>query len=192
MKNYLIVVLLFFVSFVSFASFAFEDVTKVYSDSVEISLRKEHSPFLASVLSAAVPGAGQIYNKKYWKVPIVLAGISTGVYFFSKNVTDYKLYKDAYIQRQSYESDTSSYIPDQFFGLISDLELLNKVESAHKNYELAIVGTLVFYVLNIVDASVDAHLFNFDVSDDLSMKIEPKFNALGASSFTGISFKVSF
>jgi hypothetical protein len=184
MNKYFIILIIVLTGLASFGQgdifVEVEDSTSTLIDDLE-----NHSPVIASALSAIVPGAGQVYNRKYWKLPIVYAGLGVGYYFFSQNYTQYKAYKEAYIDRQH------DILGDDF-SEISDAELESRVASTHKNYELAIVGTLVVYVLNIVDASVDAHLFYFDISDDLSMNIQPTISPMLFSNRTSAGLSLTF
>ena len=127
---------------------------------------KKHSPRKASVYSAILPGAGQVYNKKYWKIPIVYAALGSAAYFTYENRQKYEKYQNALLIRK--EGGT-----DEYDGL-SDSQLITMMEYYERNKELSIIMTAAIYILNIVDASVDAHLFDFDVSEDLSLNTTPK------------------
>ena len=135
-------------------------------------LMKIHTSKKAALLSAIIPGGGQVYNKKYWKIPLIYgAGIGLA-YVFSGNYREYNKYRDSYITRISVEKD-SSYVGPDYFENISNSGLQSESERTQKNYELAAVGIVLVYALQIVDATVDAHLKTFDVSDDLSLGIRP-------------------
>lgn len=142
------------------------------------STRKPHSPKLATIMSAVVPGAGQVYNRKWWKLPIIYGGFAGLGYAIVFNSNELKAYKDAYLIR----IDDDSTNVDQFDGIYTDANLLELQEFHRRNRDFAIVGAFVLYALNIIDANVDAHLFDFDVSEDLSMKVEPKTMGLGFNS----------
>ena len=131
-----------------------------------------HNPKKAILLSAVLPGAGQIYNKKYWKAPIVWAGIGVCGYFIRNNHLLYSDYKSALIQR----ADTSIKEPDKYLGVYSSDQLITLQDQYRQSRDLLIIVTTLVYVLNVVDALVDAHLFSFDVSDDLSLQINPYSN----------------
>lgn len=185
----------FVLSLLVFVTFSLQaQENKLVGDTVKVKKEKEHSPMLASTLSAVLPGAGQVYNHKIWKVPIVYAGLGAGAYFFTKNYSNYLVYRQAYVQRQAYTAYPDQYVEDQFYGVMSDIELKSRVADAHRYFELAIVGTLAFYVLNIVDASVDAHLFNFDVSDDLSFNIVPVIDPMSNNNsfYKGVGVNIKF
>jgi len=138
-----------------------------------------HSPKKAMLLSTFPPGAGQVYNKKWWKVPIIYAGIGISVYAAFWNQDQFDLYRNAWNIRNDGNEDTK----DDFDGIYSDLQLIQIQNYYDKNKEVSIAIAVGFYALNILDANVDAHLFEFDVSDDISMKIEP--TVMGFSRYTG-------
>ena len=126
---------------------------------------KAHSPRKASIYSAVCPGLGQIYNHKYWKVPIVYLGFGVCVGSTIYNARNFAHYKDKYIYML--EHDLKEYEEQT-------LPEVKWYKDTHKRYrDLFAIITAGFYVLQIVDASVDAHLFDFDVGDDLSMIIDP-------------------
>lgn len=133
------------------------------------SLSLLHSPKKASIYSAILPGLGQAYNKKYWKIPVIYAGFATLGYFIVTNNNKYQDYKDAYIAR--IDDDPSTV--DDYTDIYSDQDLVTLKDFYRRNRDLAIIGAGVLYVLNILDASVDAHMFYFDVNDNLSMRITP-------------------
>jgi hypothetical protein len=172
-----IVVLLF--SFLNIASWAQkEDSTYTPSPAPTLSfsmrMKKkwdmEHSPLKATAYSALLPGAGQLYNKKYWKAPIVWAGIGTCVYFIADNTRNYRLYRDAYIAENDADPSTLPQVqvnPEQFRDL-------NEAQNTYKRWlDISYMALAGVYVLQLIDANVDAHLFYFDVSPDLSLLIHP-------------------
>jgi len=128
-----------------------------------------HSPRKASIYSAILPGLGQAYNKKYWKIPVVYTGIGAFTYLALDNNKEFNRYKNAYIQR-------TEGLQDEFLGTLNDQALLNEMDRWRKFRDYCIIGVTVIYVLQIVDANVDANLYNFDVSDDLSLRLAPSFN----------------
>lgn len=127
------------------------------------------APARAAFYSALVPGLGQAHNKKYWKIPIVYAGMASGLYFYKRNNDDYNRFRDAYKRR------LAGYTDDEFYGdgteaLISSDRLINAQRSAQKNKSLSLMVTLGFYLLNIIDANVDAHLQQYEMLEDLSIQ----------------------
>lgn len=128
-----------------------------------------HSPKRAAVLSAVLPGAGQAYNKKYWKIPIIYGGFAGLAYAIRFNNQEYKIYKDAFKARLDGDESTT----DPFAGIYSENDLTTLKDFYRRNRDLSIIGTGLLYLLNIVDASVDAHLFNFNVNENLSLNVMP-------------------
>ena len=146
---------------------------------------KKHSPHKASIYSAILPGAGQVYNKKYWKVPIVYTALGSAVYFTFNNQQKYNQYRDAFLLRQ----DGSK---DEYDGIYSDSQLITIMEYYERNKELSIIMVAAVYILNIVDASVDAHLFDFDVSEDLSLHTTPKLMQTQKGYQPALSLQMNF
>lgn len=143
------------------------------------SLTKEHSPGKAARMSAFLPGLGQAYNRKYWKIPIVYAALGVSTYYIIKNNNKYQKYRDAYTTRTDNDSTTTTNLK------YTTKNLKLRRDFYRRNLELSIIITAGIYVLNIVDAAVDAYLYYFDVSDDLSMRIQPEVNAFSPGNFRG-------
>jgi len=159
----LLLLLLFAGSFLtSFGQFTVKD-------SLNEAENRFHSPRKAAAFSAILPGAGQVYNKKYWKLPIIYAGLGTAGYFVYTNNQSYRLYRNALIA----ELDTDPETVNQTEYNTSQLNQLQ--ETYHRWRDLSIFAFAGIYILQIIDATVDAHLFYFDVSDDLSLVILPSF-----------------
>ncbi len=133
-------------------------------------LEKQHSPTKATIMSMCLPGLGQIYNKKYWKVPIIYAGFGVFSYLIVFNTNYYLTYKSAYIE--SFNGDSTGNYSD-IVRKYSKESILSAREYYRRNLEITIIFTAIWYILNIVDAAVDAHLFTFDIKNDLSLRIEP-------------------
>lgn len=148
------------------------------------------SPKKAALLSTLLPGAGQVYNKKYWKLPIIYGGAAGLAYSFQFNQSRYIKYRDAY----KYRIDNDASTTDNYIGVYSDENLNTLQKYYHRYRDLTVIGFAALYALNIIDASVDAHLSTFDVSDNLSMKIEPTLiNTFGMNNYTtGLSLKLKF
>ena len=133
----------------------------------------------ATTLSTIFPGAGQIYNKSYWRVPIVWGGLASTIYTIDWNNRGYQRFKKAYSLRIDYDKNPGNYpngAADEFRGAYSATFLKNLKDSYRRNRDLCIILTAGVYLLQILDAHVDAHLQDYDISDDLSMNVEPYFN----------------
>lgn len=131
-----------------------------------------HNVGRAALYSAIIPGLGQAYNGKYWKIPIVYGAIGTAGYFIYYWYDFYDELKTAYIYRTDEDPLTIDYLYDY---IATDEYLLQKVSQAKQYTDLMVVLTAAAYLLNIVDAVVDAHLYDFNVSDDLSLNLQPYF-----------------
>lgn len=144
------------------------------------------SPSRAAFYSAILPGLGQAYNKKYWKIPIVYAAMGTGIYFYINNNKQYNRYRTAYKQRLA-------GIKDEFSLVVPDSDaLIEAQEFYQRNRDLSLLLTVVAYVLNIVDANVDAHLLQFNVSDDLSFRPHIDQNEIDFNRNLGLTLNFKF
>ncbi len=129
-----------------------------------------HSPAKATIFSTMLPGLGQIYNQRYWKVPVIYGGLATAAYSLEFNNRQYNRFRKAY----NYASDgDDSTVPevDQ-----SQEALKNYRDAYRRNRDLSVIVMMGIYALNIIDANVDAHFYNFDISDNLALKVEPMTN----------------
>ncbi|MBK8500399.1 MAG: hypothetical protein IPL52_16660 [Flavobacteriales bacterium] len=149
--------------------------------------RYGHSPRKASILSAVLPGAGQVYNRKYWKVPIVIGGLGVSYAFIRENNSQYQRYKDAYLAL----TDNDPGTVDEFEGRFSAQSVLNVADTYRKWRDLSYIAIGAVYILNIVDASVDAHFVRFDVGRDLGLNVGPSL-PLAAQGTAGLSFSLAF
>ena len=201
-RFFLLVTILF--SLVSHKSYSQQKDSVVFSHDSTIVLEKKndtlkkrvYSPRSAAIRSAILPGLGQIYNKKYWKLPIVYGALGATSYVFFDNLKTYKEYRFAYKARVlAAATDT----------LIRDSTLYNRLKPEYKIYDPNSIRTardqfrqyidysvlvfVLFWGLNVIDAAVDAHLKGFDVSPDLTLKIKPTY--IPALNAPGISFVLS-
>ena len=119
-------------------------------------------PTKAAFYSAILPGLGQAYNKKYWKIPIVYGALGASMYFYLDNNKKYHSVRDAYKRR------LAGFTDDQY-DYLDDARLIQAQRFYQRNRDLSLLVTIGFYVLNIVDANVDAHLMQFNVNDNLSV-----------------------
>ena len=147
----------------------------------------------ATTLSTICPGAGQIYNRSYWKVPIVLGGIATMGYVINFNNRGYERFKLAY----DLVTDGDETTVDEFNGRYSADYLKKLKNNYRRNRDLSIIITAGLYVLNIIDAHVDAHMKDYDISDDLTMNLEPTMTQLytlrsGQVNGLGLAFRITF
>lgn len=139
------------------------------------------NPRKAVLLSAIVPGAGQIYNGKAWKVPILYAGIMTDIYFINFNNRRYQVFREALF---AFDDGDVTDFPN-----LNREALVRNVDYWRRNRDLTILLLGVIYALNLIDANVDAHLSGFDISDDISLNVAPVFENYLAQQHVGISLK---
>ena len=143
----------------------------------------------AALRSALLPGLGQVYNKKYWKVPIVYGALAIPVSLFSYNRTWYKKTRFAYSVRTLKDSANFPNIDPQLEPLSTPSLKLYRNEF-RKNMDFSVIGLLLLWGINIVDATVDGHMRTFDISDEITLGIKPTIsNNLGGG---GISMILSF
>ncbi len=165
-------------------------------------LKPEHSPRKAALYSAVLPGLGQVYNRKWWKIPIVYGGFATLGYFIKWNNDEYKTAKTAYKDLTDSDPETVSYLKLKqisYYKLDSPADVANLEKGLtqsqdyyRRNRDLLVILTFAFYGLNIIDASVDGHFFNFDISDDLTMKVKPTFVNQKNQSFLCLNCSFNF
>ena len=151
---------------------------------------RRHSPLYGALFSAALPGLGQAYNKKYWKIPIVYAGLGGLGYACYYTATNFTGYRNAYRAQVATVPDYNA----SFKGVSDPATLKSYRDYFKKNLDISAICTGVFYLLNIVDASVDAHLFEWNMKDDIHLSWQPVMmnNPNYASSAPGISLNLSF
>ena len=161
-----------------------------------------HSPKKAAVYSAILPGLGQAYNKKYWKIPLVYASFGVIGYFANWNNSNYKLTKTAYIHLNDDDDTTTGYmklkgvenydLDNPNHRAILSAALIRYQSYYRRNRDLLFIVMVAAYGLNIIDASVDAHLFNFDISDDLSINWQPSMLKINNELAYCINFSLNF
>ena len=127
-----------------------------------------------ATLWALLPGGGQIYNKKYWKLPIVYAGFGVTTYFIISNRNEYIKFNDAYIcSAKEDDSDGDFTCQDPLGAKYSTSDLQSYRDYYRRNLELSFIATAAWYVLQMLDATVDAHLSHWNVNEDLQVGVEP-------------------
>jgi Family of unknown function (DUF5683) len=149
----------------------------------------KHSPSKAAIRSALLPGLGQAYNKKYWKIPIVYGALAVPVYTYVYNKNWYDKTREAY--EIKFYNDTSRYdeIDDQLKPL-SEESLRAYRNEFRQSMDISILAFIIVWGLNVVDAAVDAHLKDFDISDNLSMKISPGHSEMAGTNGVSLILKI--
>lgn len=186
MKNYISILFLFLISSsVSVFAQVKKEELLILADTVKANPINPLAPARAAFLSAIVPGLGQAYNKKYWKIPIVYGAIGTSLYFYIDNNNKYHRYRDAYKMRLA-------GLDDEFKGQYTDNTLINAQRTFQRNRDMSLLITLGLYALNIVDANVDAHLMQFNVNDNLTFRPDIYPNEINYKQNIGVTLNYSF
>lgn len=165
----------------------FPEAIYVESNSQTVIRQHKHSPKTATWL-ALIPGAGQAYNRKFWKMPIVYAGFGATIYFAVTNGDDYHLYKDAYDYKMGINPDVSQHAMEEAAKYTAD-NLITLRDYYRRNMELSWIITAAWYIVQIIDANVDAHFFYYEISDDLTLHVEPQWTVRND---IGVSLKLNF
>jgi hypothetical protein len=140
---------------------------------------KAYNPRIAMYRSAILPGWGQYTNKKYWKIPIVYVALGTTTYIFFRNTKQYREARDAYANAIDGNTANDSLIPQPYYSIKDQPERIRTFRNqVRQNVDYTVLFFILFWGLNVVDATVDAHLKTFDVSDDLSLQIKPGYSQL--------------
>ena len=204
----------FFISFLLLGTFLYSQKKDKESDSIRRDFKEKGivvdgkitkkevnplAPSKAAFYSAILPGLGQIYNKRYWKVPIVYGAIGTGIYAYVYNDDLYDRFRSAFKRRRA------GFTDDEFYDVngngivpgspdLSDEALQDAQERYQRDRDLALLITIGLYAFNIIDANVDAHLRQFNVDDDLSLDINPylEYHPITSDPNYGIAFTIKF
>lgn len=156
----------------------------------------------AAIYSAVLPGAGQVYNRKYWKVPLVYGALAIPGYYFVDNLTYFKRARYAYnylhdrMTPPANLADTFGVYSEihDFFKVAVDNRSLASLQNARnqsrQNVDYSALFFILLWGLNVVDAAVDGHLKDFDISDDLSIRIKPGHMPIGNTTGIGIVLNI--
>ncbi len=187
---------LFFATFFGFSQTPTDSISanipqEVVIDSLVRQPMNILAPSRAAFYSAVLPGLGQAYNKKYWKIPIVYAALGTGIYIYLDNDKTYDRYRNAYKRR------LAGHIDDEFYGegvapRVTNEGLIRAQNTLRRNKELALLITIGLYALNIIDANVDAHLLQYNLDENLALKPHFKYNEQENSSNLGLTLNFKF
>lgn len=143
------------------------------------------TPAKAAFYSAVLPGLGQAYNKKYWKIPLVYGALGTSIYFYIDNNKKYHQYRDAY------KSRLEGLVTDDL-AFLDNNRLIAGQKFYQRNRDLSALVTLAFYALNILDANVDAALIQFNVDENLSVRPVLYPNDVTLKTNVGLTFNYTF
>lgn len=163
-------IFIFFGLFFALPSYAQKKSNLIIKDTIVDNNYKYNplSPAKAAFYSAILPGLGQAYNKKYWKIPFVYAALGSGIYFYSSNNTNYNRVREAYKLRIADK-------PDEFDGengnpFLSEDALISAQKSYRKDRDLSLLVTVGLYILQVVEASTNAHLLQYNVDNKLTVR----------------------
>ncbi|MGB0879437.1 MAG: DUF5683 domain-containing protein [Polaribacter sp.] len=168
------IIFFFIATFFSITVFAQKDSIKVKDVTVKGKISIDDatynplSPSKAAFYSAIFPGMGQVYNKKYWKTPVVWGALGTSIYFYLDNNKEFKRFRRAFKLRKAGFQD--EFTLDDGSVLVSEDGLVTAQKQLRENRDLSLLATVIIYVLQIVEASVNAHLLQFNTDDNLSFK----------------------
>lgn len=147
--------------------------------SINDSAAKKYNPGIAIRRSAILPGWGQYTNKKYWKIPLVYAGIGIPAYLFTSNLKQYKKAKQAFILATDGDVTNDNQIEEPYYSVRMQPDRIRVFRNAvRQNVDYSVLFFIVFWGLNVADAAVDANLKTFDVSDDLSLQFKGGYSPL--------------
>jgi len=168
------IIFVLFIAFFSANLFAQKDSTNVKIKNIKGKIQKTQgvynplSPSKAAFYSAIFPGMGQIYNKKYWKAPIVWGALAVPTYYYQINNSDYKRYRRAYKLRKNGLQDEFTLDDGSTSVSLETLETAQK--QLRENRDMSLLTGVIIYILQIVESSVNAHLLQFNTDDNLSFK----------------------
>lgn len=183
----------FFLNVEAQDSISFQSKDTLRTDISDTVTVKYHSPTRAALLSAVFPGMGQIYNRKYWKLPLVYGGLGTLGYLVVHYNKLYQQYHDAYVQYYKYGNTEILYTLPKFnmsYSISRQLEFYKKTYRRYRDMDILLFCGV--YMLNIIDATVDGYLLNYDISDKLSMHVEPALVNGSLACNPSLGLKLSF
>lgn len=184
-KSFFIVLLLFVCGNTSVFSQKKTETSLIAKDTMKSKDIDPLTPAKAAFYSAILPGLGQAYNKKYWKIPIVYGAIGVSLYFYIDSSQKYNQYRDAYKRRlEGYSDDEFNYYNDD--------QLISAQKFYQRNKDFSALFVIGFYVLNIVDANVDAALIQFNVNENLSVRPDVYLNGVTSKTNVGLTFNYNF
>jgi len=142
------------------------------------------NPKKSGMYSAILPGLGQLYNRQYWKIPVIYTGLAVAGYFFINNLDNYQSYRLAYIGRIN-----NPYPTDKYVGLYTTAQLQQLQDDYNKYLDLTVMISVIGYSMQIIDAITSAHLKNFDIGRDISVKLKPMMLQNGIGFGLAVSLK---
>lgn len=182
MNKWILAILVFSTSI---NSFAFKKTNFNFYQPIDLKPEKKHSPHKATIYSAILPGLGQAYNEKYWKIPIIYAALGTSTYLMLNNRSKQREVQQTLNAR--FDNDPTT-VGSPKFKLESNDVLIQKRNVYRANRDYSIIAIGAFYVINIIDATVDAHFYKFNIDKPLSERKIKKWNLYAYEKNVGIKF----
>jgi hypothetical protein len=166
-----------------------EPMTREKADSASVAKDTpwQPNPKRAGLYAALLPGTGQVYNRQYWKIPIVYAGLGAAGYFFVKNSNEYTKLRKAYVGRISARINHTT-ATDDYVGIYDETQLKQLQDDQNRIMNMTILYSSLAYAIQVLDAITSAHLRNFDISRDISFRVKPTMTPYGA----GIGLAMGF
>ncbi len=165
--------------------------TKNYNKYLDTSGLKKYKPSIAIKRSAMLPGWGQYTNKKYWKIPLVYAGIGFPTYLFFRNLKQYREAKQAFNLASDNDPSNDILIKEPYYSVRSQPDRIRVFRNeVRQNVDYSVLFFVVFWGLNVADAAVDANLKTFDVSDDISIKIKGGYSEMARTNGVSVVFNI--
>lgn len=182
MKNKILLILILSISFVSAQKLELDTLTRK-----QRLIKDPLTPSKAAFYSTIVPGLGQIYTEKYWKVPIIYGGLGVATYYYLYQTKQMNSFRDIYKRR------IAGYTDDKYANRIFQNDQLIQGMNFHKRYrDIAIFSFVGLYLLNILDANVGAHLMQFNVNDQLTLRPQIEPNLLNTDMNYGLTLNIKF
>jgi Family of unknown function (DUF5683) len=152
---------------------------------------KKYKPSIAIKRSAMLPGWGQYTNKKYWKIPLVYAGVGIPAYLFFRNLKQYREAKEAYSLASDTDPSNDNLIKEPYYSVRSQPDRIRVFRNqVRQNADYSVLFFIVFWGLNVADAAVDANLKTFNVSDDISMHFKGGYSEMARTNGVSLVFNI--
>jgi hypothetical protein len=179
--------------FGNFSGFSQDDLKLIALDTTTTKINPL-APARAAFYSAILPGLGQAYNKKYWKIPLVFAAVGGGIYSYTWNRRKYNEYRDAYKERLLFGTQSKDAFNNQATGgvYLSEAKLIDAQKQFQRQRDLSLLVTVALYVLNIVDANVDGHLRQFNVNGKLTVRPDIYDSNINYTQNVGVTLNYNF
>jgi TM2 domain-containing membrane protein YozV len=152
------------------------------------------NPKLAGWMSFVLPGSGQFYNGQYWKIPVIYGAFGTLIYVSEFYNVRYKQLKNDERYFLAQQQNDTTYTGGTFYGLTNEADIVRYMRKYRRYRDLCYLGTFLVYIMNIFDAVVDAHLYDYNVTDDITLRVEPyaQPEIFGCRSSFGAKFVIKF